>query len=177
MVGGQDELVFDGDSMIFDADGEVIYQAAQFEDEHFVVDLEGVDYDHDGGLVSVSDGVEKLESVAIPEIRPRLDEDGEIYTALVTGLRDYVAKNGFRDVVIGLSGGIDSALTAALAVDALGPDAVRGITMPTRYSSDGSVNHSVDLAKNSEPVYTPRAKCSTSSCHMSSHRSQSSTPS
>jgi NAD+ synthase (glutamine-hydrolysing) len=84
----------------------------------------------------------------VPEIRPRFDEDAEIYTALVAGLRDYVHKNGFRDVVIGLSGGIDSALTAAIAVDALGPEAVRGITMPTRFSSDGSVNHSIELAKN-----------------------------
>ena len=148
MVGGQDELVFDGDSMIFNADGEVIYQAAQFEEEHFVVDVEVADYEHDGGLVSVSEGVAKSVPVTTPEIQPRLDEDAEIYAALVAGLRDYVEKNGFRDVVIGLSGGIDSALTAAVAVDALGPDAVRGITMPTRFSSDGSVNHSVDLAKN-----------------------------
>ncbi len=148
MVGGQDELVFDGDSMVFDADGEIIYRAAQFEEEHFVVDVEVTDDGHDGGLVSVSDGVTKATQLTVPEIRERLDENAEIYTALVTGLRDYVRKNGFRDVVIGLSGGIDSALTAAIAVDALGPDAVRGITMPTRFSSEGSVNHSVDLAKN-----------------------------
>jgi len=148
MVGGQDELVFDGDSMIFDADGEIIYRAAQFEEEHFVVDIEVGDEGHDGGLVSVSDGVEKAKPVLTPEIKPRLDENAEIYTALVTGLRDYVHKNGFRDVVIGLSGGIDSALTAAIAVDALGPQAVRGITMPTRFSSEGSVNHSAELAEN-----------------------------
>ena len=149
MVGGQDELVFDGDSMVFDADGELIYRAAQFEEEHFVVDVPVVDNEHDGGLVSVSDGrVHADTPLVVPEIRPRLDEDAEIYTALVSGLRDYVHKNGFRDVVIGLSGGIDSALTAAIAVDALGPDAVRGITMPTRFSSDGSVNHSIELAKN-----------------------------
>ena len=148
MVGGQDELVFDGDSMVFDADGEVTYRAAQFEEEHFVVDIEVADCDHDGGLVSVSDERTKSSPAPVLDLQPRLDEDAEIYTALVTGLRDYVHKNGFRDVVIGLSGGIDSALTAAVAVDALGPDAVRGITMPTRFSSDGSVNHSVDLAKN-----------------------------
>ena len=148
MVGGQDELVFDGDSMVFDANGEIVYRAAQFEQEHFVVDVEVADDEHDGGLVSVSDGRSKTAPPPALEIRPRLDEDAEIYTALVTGLGDYVHKNGFRDVVIGLSGGIDSALTAAIAVDALGPDAVRGITMPTRFSSDGSVNHSVDLARN-----------------------------
>jgi len=148
MVGGQDELVFDGDSMIFSAEGETLYRAAQFDDEHFVVDVEVADDDHDGGLVSVSGGFTKTKPLPTPEIRPRLDGNAEIYTALVTGLRDYVHKNGFRDVVIGLSGGIDSALTAAIAVDALGPESVHGITMPTRFSSDGSVNHSVELAKN-----------------------------
>ena len=148
MVGGQDELVFDGDSMIFDAGGDVVFRAAQFAEEHFVVDVEVAEDEHDGGLVSVSDGRVKTVTPAGPEITPSLDADAEIYTALVTGLRDYVHKNGFRDVVIGLSGGIDSALTAAIAVDALGPDAVRGITMPTRFSSEGSVNHSVELARN-----------------------------
>lgn len=148
MVGGQDELVFDGDSMIFDGNGELIFRAAQFDEEHFVVDVEVADDEHDGGLVSVSGGRAKTVAVPTPEIKPSLDENAEIYTALVTGLRDYVGKNGFLDVVIGLSGGIDSALTAAIAVDALGPDAVRGITMPTGFSSEGSVNHSVDLAKN-----------------------------
>ena len=149
MVGGQDELVFDGDSMVFDASGGLVYRAAQFEEEHFVLDLEVSDQGHDAGLITVSRGREKSNAVvSTPEIRPRLDENGEIYAALVTGLRDYVQKNGFRDVVIALSGGIDSALTAAIAVDALGPDAVWGVTMPTRFSSEGSVNHSIELAKN-----------------------------
>lgn len=149
MVGGQDELVFDGDSMIFDGSGELVYRAAQFEEEHFVIDLEVSDDGHDAGLVSVSKGMDRTgDPLPIPTIEPRLDENAEIYTALVTGLRDYVYKNGFRDVVIGLSGGIDSALTAAIAVDALGPDSVWGVTMPTRFSSEGSVNHSFDLAKN-----------------------------
>ena len=91
---------------------------------------------------------------ALDDIRRKIadgagpDTVGEFLTALVTGLRDYVYKNGFRDVVIGLSGGIDSALTAAIAVDALGPGSVWGVTMPTRFSSEGSVNHSVDLANN-----------------------------
>jgi NAD+ synthase (glutamine-hydrolysing) len=149
MVGGQDELVFDGDSMIFDGAGALVYRAAQFEEEHFVVDLEVSDQGHDAGLISVTRGREKSNyALPVPEIVPRLDENGEIYTALVTGLRDYVRKNGFRDVVIALSGGIDSALTAAIAVDALGPDAVWGVTMPTRFSSGGSISHSFELAKN-----------------------------
>ena len=149
MVGGQDELVFDGDSMIFDRTGQLVYRAAQFDQEHFIVDVPVSSEWHDGGLVSVSAGRSRAEATPrIPAIRTRLDEDAEIYAALVAGLRDYVHKNGFRDVVIGLSGGIDSALTAAIAVDALGPDAVRGITMPTRFSSAGSVNHSIELAKN-----------------------------
>lgn len=149
MVGGQDELVFDGDSMVFDGNGDLVYRAAQFDEEHFVVDLPVDDDDHDGGLVAVSDGRGSVgDPLPVPDMAARLEEDAEIYTALVSGLRDYVYKNGFRDVVIGLSGGIDSALTAAIAVDALGPDAVRGITMPTRFSSDGSVNHSIELAKN-----------------------------
>ena len=148
MVGGQDELVFDGDSMIFNEEGETLYRAAQFEEEHFVVDVDVADDGHDGGLVSVSERVDKEQPAGTPEISSRLDENAEIYTALVTGLRDYVHKNGFRDVVIGLSGGIDSALTAAIAVDALGPESVHGITMPTRFSSEGSVNHSVELARN-----------------------------
>jgi NAD+ synthase (glutamine-hydrolysing) len=149
MVGGQDELVFDGDSMVFDAAGELIYRAAQFEEERFIVDVPVSDDEHDGGLVTVSAGRDHDDAPrAVPEIRPRLDREAEVYTALVTGLRDYVRKNGFHEVVIGLSGGIDSALSAAIAVDALGPEAVWGITMPARFSSAGSVNHSVELATN-----------------------------
>ncbi|MDJ0925305.1 MAG: NAD+ synthase [Acidimicrobiia bacterium] len=149
MVGGQDELVFDGDSMIFDPTGEIIYRAAQFDEEHFVVDVPVSEEWHDGGLVTVSERPSRdAGSLPVPEIKARLDDEAEIYRALVTGLRDYVRKNGFRDVVVGLSGGIDSALTAAIAVDALGPDAVWGITMPTRFSSAGSVNHSLELAAN-----------------------------
>jgi NAD+ synthase (glutamine-hydrolysing) len=149
MVGGQDELVFDGDSMVFDGKGELTYRSAQFEEEHFVVDVPVSDDGHDAGLVAVTPRRARTgDPLPIPASRPRLDEDAEVYAALVTGLRDYVDKNGFRDVVIGLSGGIDSALTAAIAVDALGPEAVRGITMPTRFSSEGSVNHSVQLAGN-----------------------------
>jgi len=129
LVGGQDELVFDGESMVFDATGRLIYRAPQFAEELFYVDIEiGRDQ-------------------PVPETRPRMGEDEEVYTALVTGLGDYVRKNGFRNVVVGLSGGIDSALTCAIAVDALGPEAVWGVTMPTRYSSDGSIADSRALAE------------------------------
>ncbi len=148
MVGGQDELVFDGQSMVFAAGGELFYRAAQFEEERFVVDVPVAD----GAAPTVSaamaghgvaDGGGPQEDSA--EV---LGEAAEVYQALVVGLRDYVRKNGFREVVIGLSGGIDSALTAAIAVDALGPDAVWGVTMPARYSSEGSISDSEALARN-----------------------------
>ena len=130
LVGGQDELVFDGESMVFDSTGQLIHRAPQFREELFHVD------------------VEIGQDQPAVDVRPRLSEEEEMYTALVTGLGDYVRKNGFSNVVVGLSGGIDSALTAAIAVDALGPDAVWGVTMPTRYSSDGSIADSRDLAAN-----------------------------
>ncbi len=144
MVGGQDELVFDGDSMVFDASGALVYRAAQFAEERFVLDVAIPD----GPLVPPGGGQAGLERTSLPPLAavPRLSEEAEVYAALVTGLRDYVEKNGFREVVVGLSGGIDSALTAAIAVDALGPDAVWGVTMPARYSSTGSVDDSADLA-------------------------------
>lgn len=130
LVGGQDELVFDGESMVFDATGQLVYRAPQFKEELFHVDIEI------GGDQPALD------------VRPRMNEEAEVYAALVTGLGDYVHKNGFNEVVIGLSGGIDSALTCAIAVDALGPGAVWGVTMPTRYSSDGSIADSRALAAN-----------------------------
>ncbi len=164
-VGGQDELVFDGDSMVFLPDGTLAYRAAQFAEELFVVDVLVPDHRRPG-----IDPVEVTEPTDTDTVAPelaigdRLEEDAEIYTALVTGLRDYVHKNGFSEVVVGLSGGIDSALVACIAVDALGPDLVHGITMPSRYSSDGSVTDSRALAHNLgcrfdvvpiEPVFTP----------------------
>ena len=135
MVGGQDELVFDGDSMVYDETGELIHRAAQFEEEHFVVD------------VPTGGGEDPRGPTHSPTGVPRLDPTAEVYAALVTGLRDYVGKNGFREVVIGLSGGIDSALTCAIAVDALGPESVWGIAMPSRYSSPGSTADSEELAR------------------------------
>lgn len=163
-VGGQDELVFDGDSMVFLPDGTLAYRAAQFTEELFIVDVVVPEPRRPGSEPVAVTAATGTDTVA-PDlsIGERLDEDAEIYTALVTGLRDYVHKNGFSDVVVGLSGGIDSALSATLAVDALGPDLVHGITMPSRYSSQGSVTDSRALADNLgcrfdvvpiEPVFT-----------------------
>ncbi len=150
LVGGQDELVFDGESMVFDASGKLLYRAAQFEEELFWVD---VPLPQSAGdvptAVRVTTG-DLLDGDQEPPlaIEERYGEFEEIYRALSLGLGDYVRKNGFSGVVIGLSGGIDSALTAAIAVDALGAEAVRGITMPSRYSSEGSVEDSKVLADN-----------------------------
>ena len=148
-VGGQDELVFDGDSMVFSADGELLYRAAQFAEERFIVDVPAVDKSIPSVPLAPVTG-ERSVHPAIPAVVParRLEGDEEIYTALVSGLHGYVTKNGFREVVIGSSGGIDSALAATVAVDALGAGAVHTVTMPTRYSSEGSVSDSEGLAGN-----------------------------
>lgn len=124
-VGGNDELIFDGNSLAFSADGELISQGASFESQSILVDTEST-------KISVRED-NQLE---------------EIYNALVLGLRDYVTKCGFRSALIGLSGGIDSALTAVIAERALGADNVYGVTMPSEFSSSGSVNDSLSLAEN-----------------------------
>ncbi|MEN8114085.1 MAG: NAD+ synthase, partial [Actinomycetota bacterium] len=148
-VGGQDELVFDGDSMVFAADGTLLHRAAQFKEELFVVDVP-VSSDRQLTLAPTPVVERSVDRPELPEAREatRLEGDAEIYEALVSGLRGYVTKNGFNGVVIASSGGIDSALTATIAVDALGPGAVHTITMPTRYSSEGSVEDSRRLAEN-----------------------------
>ncbi|HZX38498.1 MAG TPA: NAD+ synthase [Streptomyces sp.] len=158
MIGGQDELVFDGDSIVVGADGEVIARAPQFAEGSVVLDLE---LPAAGGIPSgvVDDGL-RIEHVVISEeplpayeaelsggYAERLDDDEEIYSALVVGLRAYAAKNGFRSVLIGLSGGIDSALVAAIACDALGAQNVYGISMPSKYSSDHSKGDAAELAR------------------------------
>jgi len=131
LVGGQDELVFDGASLVVTADGTVIHRSPQFAEDLFVVDVP---------LAG--------ENPADTSLTPLLDPIEEVYRALTTGLGDYVRKNGFQSVVIGLSGGIDSALTAAVAADALGPDAVWGVAMPSRFSSKHSVEDALELAAN-----------------------------
>jgi NAD+ synthase (glutamine-hydrolysing) len=132
LVGGQDELVFDGASVVVDATGRIVHRSPQFEEDFFVFDcpLAG----------------ESLSSES--ELTPLLGETEEIYRALTTGLADYVHKNGFSDVLLGLSGGIDSALTAAIASDALGPDHVWGLSMPSRFSSEHSKDDARLLAEN-----------------------------
>jgi len=150
LVGGQDELVFDGQSMVFDASGELLYRAAQFEEELFWVDVPLPESNGDAPEAARVTSGDLLDGSPEPPPPTHQPYDGteEVYRALCLGLRDYVQKNGFSGVVVGLSGGIDSALTATIACDALGPDSVRGVTMPSRYSSAGSVEDSRVLASN-----------------------------
>jgi NAD+ synthase (glutamine-hydrolysing) len=133
-VGGQDELVFDGASMVVSPEGELAHHAASFEEELLVVDLQPLEG-------------EGWRAARLGDGTGWPDEPEDVYRALVVGLRDYVRKNGFSEVVLGLSGGIDSALVAVLAADALGPAAVRALTMPSPYSSRGSVEDSVEIAR------------------------------
>lgn len=146
-VGGQDELVFDGASMVVAPDGTVLHRSRQFVEDLFVVDIplpvHGTSF---LPIVTVTEQAIDRSPAPEPDVVPALEGPEEIYRALCAGLAGYVTKNGFGEVVIGLSGGIDSALTAAIAVDALGADVVRGVTMPTRFSSRGSVEDSIDLA-------------------------------
>ena len=139
-VCGQDELVFDGGSFVVDAHGRVIARAAQFAEELLVVD---VPVAATGGLPPVNQ-----PGVTSARIAEPLGELDQVLSALALGTRDYVRKNGFFDVVIGLSGGIDSALVAAVAVEALGARFVHGVSMPSRYSSDGSRTDAAELARN-----------------------------
>ncbi|WP_327131830.1 NAD+ synthase [Streptomyces sp. NBC_01343] len=158
MIGGQDELVFDGDSIVVGADGEVIARAPQFSEGCVLVDLDLPAARADAPEGLVDDGlridrvilseepVEPYEPVVTGGYADRLDDDEEVYDALVVGLRAYVRKNGFRSVLIGLSGGIDSALVAAIACDAIGAQNVYGISMPSKYSSDHSKGDASELA-------------------------------
>ncbi|HUS62201.1 MAG TPA: NAD+ synthase [Acidimicrobiales bacterium] len=163
-VGGQDELVFDGGSLVLDASGQVVASAPQFVEEVMIVDLDvrpafrkrlldprgrAVADALPAVRISEDSPAGEAEAKRIPGVTtPPLDEDTEVYEALVLGTRDYVVKNGFSSVVIGLSGGIDSSLVAAIAVEALGADAVHGVAMPSRYSSDHSLADAESLARN-----------------------------
>jgi NAD+ synthase (glutamine-hydrolysing) len=174
MMGGQDELVFDGDSIIVAASGALLARGPQFAEALLVTDLAlpAADPAVPGtGAVPVDarDGttitIQRLTLPPLPSpatlasppaaagdaepglLRPRLAELAEVYSALVTGVRDYVRKNGFASVILGLSGGIDSALTATIAADAIGPDRVHVVLMPSRYSSDHSIGDAEDLVK------------------------------
>ena len=147
MTGGQDDLVFDGDSIAVDSKGAVIARAPQFEDGMALIDLDlqGATSTPD---VVISEDEVTLDRTLVPGIAARLGAEEEVWNAIVVGLRDYIGKNGFSEVVIGLSGGIDSALVAALAVDAIGPDKVHGVAMPSKYSSTHSIEDAVALAAN-----------------------------
>jgi NAD+ synthase (glutamine-hydrolysing) len=180
MIGGQDELVFDGDSILVAADGALLARGPQFEEALVVADLdlptapvaETADQPVDAadgtvitikrvtlppaGPAVVMDMEEASEAAGVPEVErpegaglfwPRLSDPAEVYSALVTGVRDYVRKNGFRSVILALSGGIDSALTATIAADAIGPANVHVVLMPSRYSSEHSVTDAEDLVK------------------------------
>jgi NAD+ synthase (glutamine-hydrolysing) len=192
LVGGQDELVFDGDSILVSASGELLARGPQFEEALIVADLDlpaaaGVSAETSGEAADAGDGtVITIERVSLPEMPemsggngetgagtgsavvpgpgvadlgvpapadqqglfwPRLDDLAEVYAALVLGTADYVRKNGFRSVILALSGGIDSALTATIAADAIGPENVYVVLMPSRWSSDHSVTDAEDLVK------------------------------
>jgi NAD+ synthase (glutamine-hydrolysing) len=145
MVGGQDELVFDGDSLIASSMGEALARAPQFNEGTMLVDVLGKLRTSNPDIV-ISNGELAEYPLLQPKVAPSLDLGGELWSALVTGLRDYVGKGGFPSVLIGLSGGIDSALVAALAVDALGPERVYGVGMPSKYSSSHSLTDAAALA-------------------------------
>ena len=148
-VGGQDELVFDGGSVVVGDDGRVVAEAPTFVEHLLVADLavHGDPAEVSEALIEISGASRRVDPADLGEVASPRAEEGEIYAALVLGTRDYLAKNGFTDAVIGLSGGIDSAIVAAIAVDALGRRHVRGIAMPSRYSSDHSISDAEDLAR------------------------------
>ncbi len=148
-VGGQDELIFDGSSFVANSEGELIARLPQFEEAVQIVDLD-VDECDSGELpvIVTSKKQKKKGEIAEPVVAEVDDPIAEVWNALVLATRDYVNKNGFSEVVIGLSGGVDSSLVAAIAVDALGPERVHGVSMPSRYSSQGSEDDAAELARN-----------------------------
>jgi NAD+ synthase (glutamine-hydrolysing) len=160
LVGGQDELVFDGASMVFDEGGHLVARARQFAEDLLVVDLD-VRPTFRRRLLDPRGRVRapRLEEIAVSDARigepspasriePLLDPVHEVYEALVLGTRDYVQKNGVTDAFVAISGGIDSSLVATIAADALGPEHVTGVLMPSRFSSAGSVTDAEELAEN-----------------------------
>ena len=165
LVGGQDELVFDGGSFVCDHEGRVVARSPQFEEDLLIVDVDDEevgaarlrdtrhrtpavedppDVDHHGALITAAGA--PSGAAPPPSLAPELALEDEVYAALVLGTRDYVEKNGFRHVVLGLSGGVDSALVAVIAVDALGAERVTCVTMPSQYSSAGTRGDAATLA-------------------------------
>ncbi|WP_294180540.1 NAD+ synthase [uncultured Schumannella sp.] len=151
IVGGQDDLVFDGDSVIVDERGEILGRAPQFREHLLVVDVEPnaatdpVELDHVARIALTAR--DTTPAPLDPDVAELPDAHEQLWNALVLGLRDYVEKNGFRTVVLGLSGGIDSSVCAALAADAIGAERVFGVSMPSRYSSEHSKDDAEDLAE------------------------------
>ena len=152
MTGGQDDLVFDGDTIVVDTDGSVIARAPQFEEGLMVIDLDVKLTSSDPDLIISEPPILKYKKL-IAGVAPRLDDLAEIWQAMVVGLRDYVIKNKFPSVVLGLSGGIDSAVVAAIAADAIGADRVHGIALPSKYSSEHSLADAKQLAINTGVKY------------------------
>jgi NAD+ synthase (glutamine-hydrolysing) len=138
MVGANDELIFDGHSVALSAQGDVLALGASFAEDVLVVDMAAVDLRAAGS----DDSRARRSRATLPE-----NQEEQLYRALVLGVRDYVAKCGFKSVVLGLSGGIDSALVAVIAAEALGADKVWGVSLPSRYSSEGSLSDAAQLAK------------------------------
>ena len=145
MTGGQDDLVFDGDSIVVGKDGSVLARTAQFDDQLIVIDIDCAEGSSKPDVV-ISEEPTSHSVPANSVIATRLSDEAEMWQGLVMGLRDYVGKNGFRSVVLGLSGGIDSALVAAIAIDALGAKRVNGVAMPSKYSSGHSVEDAQAMA-------------------------------
>jgi NAD+ synthase (glutamine-hydrolysing) len=168
MVGGQDELVFDGDSFVVTSAGQPLARAPRFEEGLVVLDLAlPAALDNRVGSVDVRDGtfmrIDRIDlrTPALPPyealpggLAPALGPEAEVYGALVAATRDYVRKNGFTSVVLGLSGGIDSALVATIAVDALGADAVHTVALPSRWSSEHSLTDAAELARRQGTTHT-----------------------
>ena len=146
MVGGQDELVFDGGSFVVDGKGEILYQAQQFEEELFYIDLDLEAKEQPKG--SILEIRQKVSELDLPQSAQLLSKNESLYSALKLGLFDYVSKNNFEKVLVGLSGGIDSALTATIAVDSLGSDNVVGVALPSKYNTEESLVDARLLAEN-----------------------------
>ena len=145
MTGGQDDLVFDGDTIVVSKDGAVLARTPQFDNQLIVVDIDCTEGSSRPDVV-ISEEPTSHGNSAAPAVATRLSNEAEMWQALVMGLRDYVGKNGFRSVVLGLSGGIDSALVAAIAIDALGAKRVNGVALPSKYSSTHSVEDAQGMA-------------------------------
>ena len=145
MTGGQDDLVFDGDTIVVGKDGSVLARTGQFDDQLILVDIDCAEGTSRPDVVISEESTHHSQAINSSIATP-LSDEAEMWQALVMGLRDYVSKNGFRSVVLGLSGGIDSALVAAIAIDALGAKRVNGVAMPSKYSSGHSVEDAQALA-------------------------------